>query len=174
MHADLVRALAGALAAGVLPGYFWACFLCRTSGLGERLAYSTVLSMASVPTIALLLARIADTGVTLWARTVSALPDDTRSFLTGTCSMRCLDRTLQGSRWWRAWLVTTPGLLTVSFVSISLAYDQKLPCSTGAWNLGLARIATCAIPTFTSCTSARADHSTAPGTGIGTDTRGRQ
>jgi hypothetical protein len=71
--ADLVRALAGALAAGVLPGYFWAGFLCRTSGLAERLAYSVVLSMASGPAIALLLARIARTGVTLWVAVASVV-----------------------------------------------------------------------------------------------------
>ncbi len=68
-----MRALAGALAAGVLPGYFWAGFLCRTSGLAERLAYSAVLSMASVPAIALLLARIAGTGVTLWVAGASVV-----------------------------------------------------------------------------------------------------
>jgi hypothetical protein len=68
-----VRALLGALAAGVLPGYFWARFLCPASGLGERLAYSTVLSMASVPPIALLLARIAGSGITLWMAVASVV-----------------------------------------------------------------------------------------------------
>jgi hypothetical protein len=63
MH--LVRAVLGALAAGVLPGYFWAGFACRSDGLAERLAYSAALSIASVPAIALLLARVLGSGVTL-------------------------------------------------------------------------------------------------------------
>src|SRR5712691_326555 len=73
VHAHLVRAFLGALAAGVFPGYFWARFLCPASGLGERLAYSIVLSMASVPAIALMLARIAGTGITLWVAVASVV-----------------------------------------------------------------------------------------------------
>ena len=57
MVADLIRALLAALAAGVAPGYFWAAVLRPASGLAERLTYSAVLSMASVPAIAVLLAR---------------------------------------------------------------------------------------------------------------------
>jgi hypothetical protein len=64
--ADLIRALLAALAAGVAPGYFWAAVLRPTSGLAERLTYSAVLSMASVPVIAVLLARVTGGGVTLW------------------------------------------------------------------------------------------------------------
>jgi hypothetical protein len=64
--ADLIRALLAALAAGVAPGYFWAAVLRPASGLAERLAYSAVLSMASVPVIAVLLARATGAGVTLW------------------------------------------------------------------------------------------------------------
>ena len=63
--ANLVRALLGALAAGVLPGYFWAGFARRSDGLAERLAYSAALSMALVPAVALFLARILGAGVTL-------------------------------------------------------------------------------------------------------------
>jgi hypothetical protein len=63
--ADLIRALLAALAAGVAPGYFWAAVLRPASGLAERLTYSAVLSMASVPVVAVLLARAAG-GVTLW------------------------------------------------------------------------------------------------------------
>jgi hypothetical protein len=63
---DLARAALAAAVAGVLPGYFWAVVLRPTGGLAERLAYSTVLSMASVPAVALLLARLAGPGVTLW------------------------------------------------------------------------------------------------------------
>ncbi len=65
MIANLIRALAGAVAAGVLPGYFWAVFVRRHGGLAERLAYSTALSMATVPVVALLAARVMGTGVTL-------------------------------------------------------------------------------------------------------------
>jgi hypothetical protein len=64
--ADLIRALLAALAAGVAPGYFWAGVLRPASGLAERLTYSAVLSMASVPAIAVLLARATGAGVTLW------------------------------------------------------------------------------------------------------------
>jgi hypothetical protein len=69
--ADLARALPSALAAGVLPGYFWACFVRRTDGVAERLAYSAALSMASVPAVAMLLTVIAGTGVTLWVALAS-------------------------------------------------------------------------------------------------------
>jgi hypothetical protein len=62
---NLVRAVLAALAAGVLPGYFWAGFVRRTDGLGERLAYSAAFSLATVPAVALALAKIAGTGVSL-------------------------------------------------------------------------------------------------------------
>lgn len=71
MLADLARALLGALAAGVLPGYFWAGFLRPAGGLGERLAYSAAISMASVPVLAVAQARLFGTGVTLWVAIVS-------------------------------------------------------------------------------------------------------
>lgn len=63
--ADLARALPAALLAGVLPGYFWACFLRQTDGLAERLTYSTALSVATVPAAAIALAKILGTGITL-------------------------------------------------------------------------------------------------------------
>jgi hypothetical protein len=69
--ADLARALLGAIAAGVLPGYFWAGFLRPAGGLGERLAWSAALSLASVPVLALALARALGTGVTLGVAIVS-------------------------------------------------------------------------------------------------------
>jgi hypothetical protein len=64
--ADLIRGLLAAAAAGVLPGYFWAAVLRPASGLAERLAYSAALSMAGVPLVAILLARAAGGGMTLW------------------------------------------------------------------------------------------------------------
>jgi hypothetical protein len=71
--ADLIRAVLAAAAAAVLPGYFWAVVLRPTSGLGERLAYSTAVSMATVPVITVIIARAAGTGVTLWVALVSVL-----------------------------------------------------------------------------------------------------
>jgi hypothetical protein len=71
--ADLIRALLAAVAGTVLPGYFWAAVLRPTSGLGERLAYSTVVSMASVPTVAVILARVARTGIELWVALAAVL-----------------------------------------------------------------------------------------------------
>jgi hypothetical protein len=71
--ADLLRALLAGAAGAVLPGYFWAMVLRPTSGLGERLTWSTVISMASVPTVAVILARAAHTGVALWVALVSVL-----------------------------------------------------------------------------------------------------
>lgn len=66
MFVDLLRGLLAAVVAGVLPGYFWAVVLTPRSDLAERLTWSAVLSVASVPVIALLLAKLAGTGVTLW------------------------------------------------------------------------------------------------------------
>jgi hypothetical protein len=64
--ADLIRAVLAAAVAGVAPGYFWAAVLRPASGPAERLTYSAVLSMASVPVIAVLLTRATGGGVTLW------------------------------------------------------------------------------------------------------------
>jgi hypothetical protein len=73
VFADLIRAVLAAAAGAVLPGYFWAAVLRPTSGLGERLAYSTAVSMASVPVLAVIIARAAGTGVTLWVALVAVL-----------------------------------------------------------------------------------------------------
>jgi len=67
----MLRAFFAAAAVAVLPGYFWATVLRPATGLGERLAYSTVISMASVPAIAIAIARIAGTGITLWVALAS-------------------------------------------------------------------------------------------------------
>ncbi|HXJ24391.1 MAG TPA: hypothetical protein VNH17_01765, partial [Streptosporangiaceae bacterium] len=63
MYADLTRALLAAVGAGVLPGIFWARFLRAERGWG--LAWSTALSMATVPVLALAAARILHQGVSL-------------------------------------------------------------------------------------------------------------
>ena len=73
MVADLIRALLAGAAGAVLPGYFWAAVLRPTSGLGERLAWSTGISMASVPTVAVMLARVTRGGVALWVALASVL-----------------------------------------------------------------------------------------------------
>jgi hypothetical protein len=71
--ADLIRALLAAAAGAVLPGYFWAMVLRPASGLGERLAYSTAVSIASVPPVAVVLARVARTGIELWVALAAML-----------------------------------------------------------------------------------------------------
>lgn len=71
MFLDLIRAFCAAVVVVVLPGYFWAAVLCPTRGIAERLAYSSALSMASVPVAAITLARIAGTGITWWVAFVS-------------------------------------------------------------------------------------------------------
>ena len=73
MVADLIRALLAGAAGAVLPGYFWAAVLRPTSGLGERLAWSTGISMASVPTVAVILARATRGGVALWVALAAVL-----------------------------------------------------------------------------------------------------
>jgi hypothetical protein len=71
--ADLIRAWPAAAVAAVLPGYFWALVLRPASALGERLAFSTAISMAAVPPVAVLLARVAGTGVALWVALAAVL-----------------------------------------------------------------------------------------------------
>ena len=48
VFADLMRAVAAAVAVGVLPGYFWAAVLAPRAGLAERLTWSSVLFPAFV------------------------------------------------------------------------------------------------------------------------------
>jgi hypothetical protein len=71
LFADLIRALLAAVVAGVLPGYFWAVVLSPRAGLAERLTWSSALSVASVPVVALVLAKLAGSGVTLWIALLS-------------------------------------------------------------------------------------------------------
>ncbi len=73
MLLDLFRALCAAAAAVVLPGYFWAALLRPAGGLAERLGYSSALSLATVPVVALVLARLAGSGVTLWIALASVV-----------------------------------------------------------------------------------------------------
>jgi hypothetical protein len=73
---DLIRGLLAALFVGVLPGWFWACLLAPAasrSDRAERLAYAIALSLALVPTVALVPARLLGLGVTLPVAVLSAL-----------------------------------------------------------------------------------------------------
>lgn len=71
MYSDMILALLAAAAGAVLPGFFWAAMLRPACGLGERLAYSTVLSMGLVPVVAIVIARAAGIGITLWVAIAS-------------------------------------------------------------------------------------------------------
>lgn len=64
MVVDLLRALAAALAVGVVPGWFWSRALCVTSDTTERLTFSVGLSLALVPAVALIPATMFGVGVT--------------------------------------------------------------------------------------------------------------
>jgi hypothetical protein len=70
--AELLRVLPVAVLVGTVPGYFWARCLSPPAGRVDLFACSTALSMALVPTAALLQARIFGTGVTLPIAAVSA------------------------------------------------------------------------------------------------------
>jgi hypothetical protein len=70
---DLIRSLPLAVLVGIVPGYFWAKWLSPCGDLVERIVYSTALSMALVPTAALLQVRVFGTGVTFFIAAVSVL-----------------------------------------------------------------------------------------------------
>jgi hypothetical protein len=70
--AELLRALPVAVLVATAPGYFWARCLSPSGDRIELLAYSTALSMALVPTAALVQTRVLGTGVTLPVAAVSA------------------------------------------------------------------------------------------------------
>ena len=77
MLLDLTAALSAAFVVGFAPGWFWAKCLCAKSDLTGRLAYTVALSMALVPAVALVPARLL--GVTFALTASSAL----LVFLTG-------------------------------------------------------------------------------------------
>jgi hypothetical protein len=62
---DLIRALLAALVVAVAPGWFWAGLLRASGDLAERITYSVALSIALVPTVALIPTRLLGMGVTL-------------------------------------------------------------------------------------------------------------
>lgn len=74
MILDLLRTLPAALLLALLPGWFWARVLCPDSNSTTlRLIYSTALSLALVPAVALALVRILGSGVTLPVTVFSAV-----------------------------------------------------------------------------------------------------
>lgn len=73
MILDLLRVLPVVLVAAVVPGYFWSKCLFAAADSAERLVYSTALSMALVPAVALVPARVFGFGVTLPAAVGSVL-----------------------------------------------------------------------------------------------------
>ena len=67
------RALLAALVVAVAPGWFWAGLLRASGDYAERLAYSTALSLALVPAVALVPTRVFGMGVTLFVALGCAL-----------------------------------------------------------------------------------------------------
>src|SRR5688500_7240060 len=73
MLADLIRAVPAAVLVGIVPGWFWTRLLRASADRVERVAWSVALSMALVPTAALVQARLLGTGVTLAVAVASPL-----------------------------------------------------------------------------------------------------
>ncbi|HET7478012.1 MAG TPA: hypothetical protein VFJ72_00710 [Rubrobacteraceae bacterium] len=73
MLLDLTPGLFAAVAAAVVPGYFWSRLFATTADRAERLAFSTALSITLVPATALALIGFSGTGVTLAIAIVSVL-----------------------------------------------------------------------------------------------------
>jgi hypothetical protein len=73
MLSELILALPAAILVGLVPGWFWTRLLLASSDLPERIACSVGLSMALVPTAALVQARLVGSGVTLSVAIASPL-----------------------------------------------------------------------------------------------------
>jgi hypothetical protein len=71
MLSELIRALLAVGLIAVLPGWFWAVYLCASADRISQLVYGTALSITLVPTAALVQAHLFGTGVT-FAITVSS------------------------------------------------------------------------------------------------------
>ncbi|MGH3146680.1 MAG: hypothetical protein ACRDTR_12870, partial [Rubrobacter sp.] len=85
---DLIRALLAALVVVVAPGWFWALLLRAPEDRAERVAYSTALSMALVPVVALVPVYLLGVGVTLAVTLFSVLV----VFLSGLAAYLWLGR----------------------------------------------------------------------------------
>ncbi|MGI8859584.1 MAG: hypothetical protein ACR2HO_05465 [Rubrobacteraceae bacterium] len=70
---DLARAFVAVMIVGVAPGWFWAVLLGPSSDRAERLCYSIALSLALVPAVALVPARLFGVGVSLPLTMISVL-----------------------------------------------------------------------------------------------------
>jgi hypothetical protein len=73
MLSELMVAVPAALLVGVLPGWFWTRVLLPSTDLYERIAYSTALSMALVPSVVLVPTRLLGMGVSLPVALLSPL-----------------------------------------------------------------------------------------------------
>ena len=73
MPLDLIRAVFAAALVGVLPGWFWARLLVASDDRAEQLAYAVALSLALVPTVALVLIGLLGGGVTTAVAAASAM-----------------------------------------------------------------------------------------------------
>jgi len=133
---NLVRALLAAVAAGVLPGYFWAIFLVRTGGLAERLAYSAALSMASVPVVALLVARIGGTGITTW--TALAAPTIVAASGALACRLRSPAGASSGVALPRPRGAGDPRALAMASPALAIGVAKLIGLALPAWLLAVA------------------------------------
>ena len=150
---DLARGLLGAVIAGVLPGYFWAGFVRRSCGLAERIAYSAAISMATVPAIAVLLARLTDTGVSLLIALASVVA------VAGSGALAC--------RVWgpaggsaapalpRPRAVRDPRVLALLIVGLALALAVSLGLPAPGWLLTVILVAVAVAGLATRGTAAR-------------------
>ena len=150
---DLARGLLAAVIAGVLPGYFWAGFVRRTDGLAERIAYSAAISMATVPAIAVLLARLTGTGVSLLIALASVVA------VAGSGALAC--------RIWgpaggsaapalpRPRAVRDPRVLALLIVGLALALAVSLGLPAPGWLLTVILVAVAVAGLATRGTAAR-------------------
>ncbi len=150
---DLARGLLAAVIAGVLPGYFWAGFVRRTDGLAERIAYSAAISMATVPAIAVLLARLTGTGVSLLIALASVVA------VAGSGALAC--------RIWgpaggsaapalpRPRAVRDPRVLALLIVGLALALAVSLGLPAPGWLLTVILVAVAVAGHATRGTAAR-------------------
>lgn len=73
MLGDVIRSLLAVLTIGVAPGLPWAAWCSRVRQPGEFVAYAAAVAMSTVPVVAIILARVAGTGIELWTAIVAAV-----------------------------------------------------------------------------------------------------
>jgi hypothetical protein len=165
---DLARGLLAAVITGVLPGYFWAGFVRRTDGLAERIAYSAAISMATVPAIAVLLARLTGTGVSLLIALASVVA------VAGSGALACRICGPAGGSAApalpRPRAVRDPRVLAVLIVGLALALAVSLGLPAPGWLLTVILVAVAVAGLATRGTAAldptARDPVTDPATGI--------